>query len=378
MVVAVGIDPGTKSFDLSILENGELIEAKSYSSDVVAKGGYQEIIKTIKGYRPDIVVGPSGYGTPVVCNEDIVDPRIFAEKVLLLSGYEGSAINDGVHGSEVYVGVVKLVDALWKSGLNTCYMPGVIHLTTVPVYRKINKIDMGTVDKLAAAFYVVYRLSEVESYETIDLIVAELGYGYNAVMSVDGGRIVDGHGGTLVSTSLLSIGGLDAEIPSLLGSWSRELNYSGGVLSACGDTDLGGWFRSEDDKCKAAFKAMVESLVKNILALKRGSDKRIYLTGRLSRKRELLDEIGAYGITPNLLPLSVMIKEAAIGYSLLGEGLANGRASPLFKHMKIGDACGGTLDWVIHPAFNKVQRAFHGAVRASLKRDAWYKFSCEG
>jgi predicted butyrate kinase (DUF1464 family) len=376
LVVTVGIDPGTRSFDVVVLSDGEVIEARSYSSATIAKEGYESILELIKKHKPDIVVGPSGYGTPIVCNEDIVNPRLFVEKILLLSGYAGESLHGDVHGGEVYVGMIKLVDALWKSEINTCYMPGVIHLTTVPYYRKINKIDMGTVDKLASAFYVLYRLGEETNYNEINIVLAELGYGYNAVLLIEKGRITDGHGGTVVSNSLLSIGGLDAEIPAILGWWSRELNFSGGVLSACEATEPEEALSRREEKCRNAFQAMIYTLAKNIYALKRESVKQVYLTGRLSRIREVREYLEAEGLKVQTLPLGLGVKEAAVGYSLLGDGLVGGKAKLLFNHMRISEACGGTLDWVIHPAFDGPKRKFHEAVRESLSREAWERFSC--
>jgi predicted butyrate kinase (DUF1464 family) len=376
LVVTVGIDPGTRSFDVVVLSDGEVVEARSYSSATIAEEGYESILELIKKHKPDIVVGPSGYGTPIVCNEDIVNPRLFVEKILLLSGYAGESLHGDVHGGEVYVGMVKLVDALWKSGINTCYMPGVIHLTTVPSYRKINKIDMGTVDKLASAFYVLYRLGEETNYNEINMVLAELGYGYNAVLLIEKGRITDGHGGTVVSNSLLSIGGLDAEIPAILGWWSRELNFSGGVLSACEATEPEEVLSRREEKCRNAFQAMIYSLAKNIYVLNRESVKQVYLTGRLSRIREVREYLEAEGVKVQTLPLGLGVKEAAVGYSLLGDGLVGGKSKLLFNHMRIREACGGTLDWVIHPAFDGPKRKFHEAVRESLCREAWERFSC--
>lgn len=377
MVVTIGIDPGTRSFDVVVLSDGHLVEAGSYPSSRIAREGYEGILELVRKHRPDIVIGPSGYGTPIVCNEDIVNPRVFAEKILLLTGYTGGSLQEEIHGGEVYIGVVKLVEALWKSGINTCYMPGVIHLPTVPLYKKLNKIDMGTVDKLAAAFYVLYWLGEKTSYNDINIIIGELGYGYNAVLLVENGRITDGHGGTIVSTSLLSIGGLDAEIPAILGWWSRELNFAGGVISACEAMELEEIISSIDERCKNAFLAMMNSLAKNIFALRGKTDKQVFLTGRLSRFKIIREYLEAEGIKTQTVPMSLGVKEAAIGYSLLGDGLMGGKASVLFSHMKIKESCGGTLDWVIHPAFHKPRKIFDEAVKESLRKEAWSKFNCD-
>jgi len=377
LVRAAGIDPGTGTFDLVVVEGGRVLHASSYPAEYVSSGGHAELVREVESYQPDVVIGPSGYGTPVVCSEEIANPRLFAERVLLLSGYHPEGSREfSARGGEVYVGVLRLVEELWKSSLNACYMPGVIHLRTVAPFKKLNRIDMGTVDKLAAAFYVAWALSKTEELSDINVIVAELGYGYNAALSLESARIVDGHGGTVVSNSLLSIGGLDAEIPSMLGRWSRALNYAGGVLSMCGASGIDEAL-SRGGECETALDSMVYSLVKTIYALKMGSDKRVFLTGRLSRVRKVVEKISAYGIRPEVVEGEASVKEAAVGYALLGEGLMGGASAGLFSHMGIAEACGGTVDWVRHPEFAAVRRAFHEAVRESVKRASWYKFSCD-
>lgn len=378
MVISVGIDPGTASFDITVTERGKVIHTESVPSGEITAEMARAIIDRIGEWEPDIVIGPSGYGTPVVCNDEIVNPGVFAEKVLLLSGYiERPPIEYPGVGKEVYLGVYRLATALAGGRLYTCYMPGVIHLTTVPFYKKVNKIDMGTVDKLASAFYVVSELSKGRELTDIDAIIAEVGYGYNAVIEVSGGRITDGHGGSVLGNSFLSIGGLDSEIPSLLGFWSREMNFSGGVATICGSLDPDEVFSSSDERCSLAISAMIDSLAKNIHAIRGSSRKAVFLTGRLSAYERISSELGKRGVHAKVWEKKWGVKEASVGYALLGEGLAEGATHDIFRHMRIKDACGGTLDWVFHPLFRSVKEAFHRAVEESIAKESRYKFSCD-
>ena len=52
-------------------------------------------------------------------------------------------------------GLRSLARALAASGLPVVFTPGVVHLPTVPAYRKVNRIDMGTADKVCATALAV-------------------------------------------------------------------------------------------------------------------------------------------------------------------------------------------------------------------------------
>ena len=52
-------------------------------------------------------------------------------------------------------GLRRFARQLGASGLPVVYTPGVIHLDTVPAYRKLNRVDMGTADKVAVAALAV-------------------------------------------------------------------------------------------------------------------------------------------------------------------------------------------------------------------------------
>ena len=78
------------------------------------------------------------------------------------------------------------------------YTPGVIHLPTVPAHRKVNRVDLGTADKVAAAALAIRDQAPTprRGPTNTSFILLELGGAFTAAIAVDRGAIVDGMGGT--------------------------------------------------------------------------------------------------------------------------------------------------------------------------------------
>ncbi len=381
MVKALGVDPGTKSFDIAVVEKDRVIAEKSIPTEDIAKDP-SVLTKAIKELGDvDIIAGPSGYGSPVICNEDIKDPRKFALEVLLLTPREQleRGLKLGHIGISVYKALADVVEELWKERLNVCYIPSVILLPTVPIHRKLNKIDMGTADKLAVAALALHDHSSYyeTDYNNASLIVVEMGYGYNAVIGIDRGKIVDGLGGTLVSPGFLTAGSLDLEVAAAGGTWERTDVFTGGVSAACNTLSIEEALkkRAHNDLCNEAFKAMIEGITKAVASIKLSvpNVREILLSGRLTRYPEIYDEISSvlqrFGRVRRLRGLrnAKISKEAGQGYALIGEGLMHGYFEKLVEHLEIRKAKGTTLDWLIHPRTEPFKKRIRKAYMESLK-----------
>lgn len=384
MARALGIDPGTRSFDLVLVDGERVVWEKSIETTAIAKDPTVLLKAISEAGEYDLITGPSGYGTPVVCNEDIVDPRVFALEILLLT--PSSDVEEGVRkgdpGIMVYKALADIVEALWKNREKVCYIPSVVLLPTIPRYRKINKLDMGTADKMAIAVLGVYDQSRRHGidYSEASFILVEMGFGYNAVIGVSNGRIIDGLGGTLTPTGFLTIGPIDAELVVAGRSWSRTDVFHGGVADICRTYSIEELLekRNKDSLCSDAYESMLESIVRNVKSVNHVVKKprEILLSGRLTRYKEVYNDVASRlsEIAPvekiRGLPGARVSKEAAQGYAIVGEGLSGGVFKQLIEYMKIPMARGTILDNVYHPRLEAAKKRLREAYRRSLARGA--------
>ena len=180
MVRVIGIDPGTKSFDICGLDDDRVILDISISTrNIAADPGLLSNLILESG--ADFVIGPSGFGLPVTGIKDIGDRELFL--MSLVKEDETKSI----------LGMRASIDHMRKKGLNVYFIPGVIHFPTVPGYRKLNKIDMGTADKLCCAALGI-RDQAIRfniGYKETSFILLEMGFGYTAAIAVLDGKIVE-------------------------------------------------------------------------------------------------------------------------------------------------------------------------------------------
>jgi len=340
-----GVDPGTVSFDLCVLQDGETVLEQAFRTESISRDS-APLIDTLQRHGPyALVYGPSGYGLPLVAAADVGE-RELAEMVLVRSDEARAEAGIG--------GMRSLLRALAQSGLPVVFGPGVIHLPTVPAHRKYNRIDLGTADKVcAAACAIVDQATRrgVGPGETA-LILLELGGAFTAALAIDHGRIVDGTGGTSGPIGVRASGALDGELAYLLGPELRKNTlYTGGALDPTGElagADLHALWTSSD--LAEGWTALLEAAVKAVRALLVSvpAPHEIILSGRLASLPELVAALSrALGeIAPVIALPPGGASTAAHGGALLADALAGGSHAVLAEAMKLREASGSALDYL--------------------------------
>ncbi|MFC2012545.1 DUF1464 family protein, partial [Chloroflexota bacterium] len=251
-------------------------------------------------------------------------------------------------------GMKKFLGIVRDAGLEVYFLPGIIQLPTVPRWRKYNKIDMGTADKMCIGALSVETVSRQKGvgYSGVGHIIVELGGGYNSVITIEGGKIINGIGGTLFpGPGFMNAGAMDGEIAYLLRGFEKSLLFEGGVgyLIDSGSLKIENFTR---EAYPEAFDTFVEGVLFAVCgqrALLPGNE--VYLSGRMTRYENVyipvklrLEGLG-YSVAP-LPKLSDKTKEAAQGYAIVGNGLYGGFYEPLVKHMEIDRSEGSVIDYV--------------------------------
>jgi predicted butyrate kinase (DUF1464 family) len=340
-VLAVGIDPGTISIDVCALDDGALVLDRSFPT-AEALADPVAFATMLRDLGADLIAGPSGYGLPLT-TVAAADDRALRLAYLAAPGEEG-----GIGGLRA------LAKAMVDAELPVVFTPGVIHLASVPAHRKINRVDLGTADKLCAAALGVREQATRRgcALSAVSFILLELGGAFSAAVAVQDGRIVDGAGGSAGPLGLRAAGALDGEVAYLAGAVTKEMLFRGGVESIVGQSDVSleklavGETREES----MAWHAFIESAVKAVAALRVSvpSPYEILLSGRVARApsvvRELHLRLSTIAPVRRLHGYASVAKEAAQGAALIADGLAGGRHAVLTDMMGIREASGTVLD----------------------------------
>lgn len=377
-VRVLGIDPGTRSFDLCGLEDGAVYYEKILDTMDLAKKPKLLIEASEKAMPLDLIAGPSGYGIELTYLQDL-DVKILKDwyltYILLLKEEDmKAALGRGDIGIMVYSAMTETAIDMKQRGWPVCYIPGVIQLPTVLAHRKINKLDIGTVDKMCIGVLGVHDQAKRLNipFSEVSFILVEMGFGYNAILGVHGGKIVDGIGGTTGGIGFLTLGGVDAELVQLVEKWEKADIFTGGGISVSGRLSPEELIeRADVDRnCKVAWDAMMEGVIKGVASMMVSvpRPREILLSGRLTRVKKVSDELkrklGKFVPTREIGWLDGInrVKESAQGYAIVADGLAGGKFADLVDWMEIKKAKGTALDHLYHPRGESVKEKLEGKV----------------
>ena len=341
MVRVIGIDPGTVSLDLCGLD-GEQVWLDQSLPTASALESPQSLIELLREAGPDLIAGPSGYGLPMVPAERL------DEDDLRLAYLSRPGEPGGIGG------LSRLARALAASGLPVVFTPAVIHLPTVPQHRKLNRVDLGTAEKVAAAALGVWdqmRRSQLAPRDT-SFILVDLGGAFTALVAVSDGQVVDGMGGTSGPMGWRSSGAWDGEVAFLAGTVDKAMLFAGGVESVAA-TEGG-----DSSTAEIGIQGYVEGVLKGVLALTASlpQPSEILLAGRRARdprvRYPLVTRLKDIAPVRELSGFATVTKQGAQGAALIADGLAGGRWAELVDTMRLREASGTALDHlsVITPA----------------------------
>ena len=352
MYRVLGIDPVSKSWDFFGLEDNKIILDTSLPTKELINDP-QKAINIIKSVEKiDLMVAPSGFGLPLKDVHELTEQDIF----FTLLKFDQKDKNKLVGLGEV----LRLIKAQNIPGI---IVPGVKHLPTVPKYRKINKIDMGTADKICTV--VTGIRDQMERYKVnqkdTNFIMVEIGYGFTAVLAIENGQIIDGIGGSNIM-GFRACGSLDGELAYLIKTIHKKNIYKGGVAYISGYSDLSlkeiTLLAEKDEQTKIALKAYLSSVKKAVFGIassfsSKDKIKEVLLAGRGSNLAYIREKMirGLNDIAPVRImkSFSQIAKRAAQGAAFIANGILGGRFEPIINNLKIKEASGSILDDIFIP-----------------------------
>ncbi len=348
----IGIDPGTSSWDIFGYEtttNKVFIDI-SIPSISVLNSPDALLIEIAKCEPFDALVAPSGFGIPL-------------KQVQELTSQDYFEITLRKRSTNPTMGLQKILEIMGHKSWNAIVLPGIKYLPTIPAYRKINIIDMGTADKLCIAVVGIKDImqrNQVKCSE-VNIIVVELGSAFNSIIAIEKGRIIDAIGGSNL-IGFQAGGALDGELAYLVEEISKQTIKQGGVISmlqneSCSMEEL---LRESKGSFthRKALNAYVENIVKNIHAIHSSFSPEnppnyILLSGKFARERYLQDILERKLFM--VAPLRVMknnatiAKRAAQGAAYIAEGLNSGPSKDIIDNLQIKNAKGHVWDEIYYP-----------------------------
>ena len=323
-----GIDPGTSSYEIFVLKKEKPLDRFEISTKEVKKDP-NVLADILRNIDADVIAGLSGYGMPIKKFSELNDFDLF---LMTLN-----------KDREATMGMRKLIEIAIKEGFNLYTIPGVIHLPTIPEWRKMNRIDMGTADKLCSVCLALYQFG-IEDAKKIKFVLVEAGFGFNSFISVCNGKIVDGIGGTSGFPAFSSLGSMDSELAYLLKPFPKSLLFTGGIR--CYLKDRGVEVKSVDDLGKN-YTILAEYILKGIKVAETCLESLdvVVLSGKVFDVKEVVEEIeNHYNVV--MLKGFGKAKQSAEGAAIVANGIGGGKFKEIIELLEIHKAKGTVLDYI--------------------------------
>ncbi len=333
----IGIDPGSGSWDVLGLEGDDVfLDVSVPTKQVLAEP--RKLLQIIESNGPlDTIVAPSGHGIPLKPIAEMTDDDI-------------AKANLRRSADPTVMGIGRVLHMLKDAGIKGYAIPGVKQLETVKRSFKYNRIDMGTADKVCAA---AAAIADQAGFLGVPLastgfILVEVGFGFNAYIAVEGGKIVDGIGGSLGGMGFGTAGRLDGELAYLLDHVSKKVIYGGGLSTIVGHGDLSPkeifLMAKKDGRTADAVSGFYHDMLQGIFSLVPSfSDppgiKEVVVSGRASS--DIAGQLSSILKKPFSFPVRTVrsiariSKVAAQGAAFIANGLAGGKYKELVATMAL-------------------------------------------
>ncbi len=276
-----------------------------------------DLIEDVLGANPATpMVLPSGFGVPVMRARDLLDQDI-SEMTILSGGEPGRTL-------------AEFLDEARRRAPRAFCIPSVKLLPSIPLHRKLGRVDLGAAEALCAAVWTIHWLQHSgQAPAGSDFLLLHVAADARTILAVRAGRIVDGIGGTAGGLGATAAAGRQRLLTSL-GPAAKWRRGTGGEAEALAPG--------------SGLRAHWEAVEKEALAFL-GCHRlpAVVITG--DRRFEASSALE--GRLPGALTLaSGDGYEAALGAAVIAGGLTGGPTAPLVDHLGIREARERIFDWL--------------------------------
>jgi len=337
----VGIDPGSSSWDIFVYDSEDppnYVEGSLVTALVRDNPAY--LLDFLAKCQPfDLLVAPSGFGLPFLVGANLSRRHMYE---LSLQPDENRPL----------MGLRTILDSLMAQSWKTLWLPGVKHLPTVPKYRKINHLDLGTADKICSVMIGIKTLLEEDRIELdkASFLLIELGSSFSAIIAVEAGQIIDGIGGSNLM-GMGAFGAIDGEIAVIAGTITKKAIYSGGLATLLAEgVDPADAYTAFCDRVVKAAYSLLPSFQNS------APINAIFLSGsgaeNATIRQILADRLSKVCQLRPLHNFGRITKAAAQGAAFIGEGYLGGLSAPIVEKLELFKASGSILDHIYFEGFH--------------------------
>lgn len=315
-MLSLGIDYEAGQWKLAAWNEDRAADLLDFDSEA---GVWESVEDILTAHPAAPIVLPSGFGIPVTRAGELLD-RDIAEITLRREAHVTDPLGQF------------LAEARRRT-LRAFCIPAVRLLPSIPLHRKLNRVDLGTADVLCAAVWAIHCLAQGErGRATSNFVLLHLGDGTRALLAIRDGRIVDGIGRSAGGMGVASRAAADGLMTSLgrgVGR-SREVGEMKNIQ-----------VRLREAK-KQEFWETVEKESASLLAFHGLSQVVVTGPGSAEVIQATRDHLPVV-----LLPTLVDGYEAALGAALIAAGLTGGPTANLVAHLELRQARERVLDWIV-------------------------------